>query len=61
MPDDFKVTQLPGEARAVLDAVARPMTFAQLKNAFPDVTRSGPDRAARALVLLFHLDAVRWV
>ena len=53
-------SKLPGEVHAVYDALARPMTLSLLEQAFPDVTASGEHRVRRALVLLFHLHAVRW-
>jgi serine/threonine-protein kinase len=59
-PAGFDVARLPGEVHAVYQALSRPMTLGVLEQSFPDVTRSGGYRARRALLLLFHLDAIRW-
>lgn len=51
---------LPPDARLLLNTLIKPRTYAQLQDMLPDVP-GRKHRAARSVVLLLHLRAIRWV
>lgn len=61
LPSELDPSVLPRDVRACLDTMQKPVTLAALEHAFGDFGPHAEHRVKRALVLLFHLDAVVWV